>query len=73
MQTRDLSDRLVKKAQLKTLTKFVKAVRTMESNDPRVSRLNSMRAELAQIVSIRGTNSIAYDNYLQSIRAFLGR
>lgn len=62
----DTSDRLVKRNQVRTLRMFSKALAS--KNDTYLMR---MRAELAQVVNTKGISSMAYDNYLMSIKAFL--
>ena len=61
----DTSDRLVQRMHLKVLRQFAQIV------DRNYLAYPAIRAELARIVAKDGIGSIAYDNYLKSISAFI--
>jgi hypothetical protein len=62
----DISDKLVRRMQLKTLRQFAQL---MEQN---CHVRPDIRAELKRIVDTHGVGSVEYDNYLKSIASFDG-
>ena len=73
MKPRDTSDILVKHLQVRTLHQFVRQMANLHARNPRRLDFEEVKQGLKEVVEAQGTESLAYDNYVKGIRAFLGR